>query len=131
MNGTATGSKLRYDREIFTQQTQAPAKRNARSKQWQRYLLTYLPWLAACQRKRLRFLRFSFTQRTQRKRLRLNGNRALVRRSIGPDHNALLQYSWSDLEVFRRCTDYEIYIAKHRVKPKNGRKYRLGTQQSA
>ena len=31
-------------------------------------------WLA--QRKRLRFLRFSFTQRTQRKRLRLNGNRA-------------------------------------------------------
>ena len=28
-------------------------------------------------RKRLRFLRFSFTQRTQRKRLRLNGNRAL------------------------------------------------------
>ena len=27
-------------------------------------------------RKRLRFLRFSFTQRTQRKRLRLNGNRA-------------------------------------------------------
>jgi len=34
--------------------------------------------LAACQRKRLRFLRFSFTQRTQRKRLRLNGNRALA-----------------------------------------------------
>jgi len=32
-----------------------------------------LGWLAACQRKRLRFLRFSFTQR---KRLRLNGNRA-------------------------------------------------------
>ena len=30
------------------------------------------------QRKRLRFLRFSFTQRTQRKRLRLNGNRALA-----------------------------------------------------
>jgi len=28
------------------------------------------------QRKRLRFLRFSFTERTQRKRLRLNGNRA-------------------------------------------------------
>ena len=44
----------------------APANRNARSKQWQ-------PWLAACQRKHLRFLRFSFTQR---KRLRLNGNRA-------------------------------------------------------
>jgi len=43
----------------FTQQTQAPANRNAPSKQWQ-------PWLAACQRKRLRFLRFSFTQRTQR-----------------------------------------------------------------
>ena len=59
--------------EIFTQQTvnkdfqtQAPANRNARSKQWQ-------PLLAACQRKRLRFLRFSFTQR---KRLHLNGNRA-------------------------------------------------------
>jgi len=30
----------------------------------------------ACQRKSLRFLRFSFTQRTQRKQLRLNGNRA-------------------------------------------------------
>jgi len=29
-----------------------------------------------CQCKRLRFLRFSFTQRTQRKRLRLNGNPA-------------------------------------------------------
>ena len=29
--------------------------------------------VAACQRKRLRFLRFSFTQRTQRTRLRLNG----------------------------------------------------------
>ena len=58
--------------EIFTQQTQAPANRNVRSKQWQ-------PWLAACQRKRLRFLRFSFTQRTQRKRLRLNGNRASLR----------------------------------------------------
>ena len=58
-------------REMFTQQTQAQANRNARSKQWQ-------PWLAVCQRKRLRFLRFSFTQRTQRKRLRLNGNRALV-----------------------------------------------------
>jgi len=39
---------------IFTQQTQAPANRNARSKQWQ-------PRLAACQRNRLRFLRFSFT----------------------------------------------------------------------
>ena len=51
-----------------------PANRNARSKQWQ-------PWLAVCQRKRLRFLRFSFTQRTQRtqrKRLRLNRNRALL-----------------------------------------------------
>jgi len=34
--------------------------------------------LAACQRKRLRFLRFSFTQRTQCKRLHLNGNRALL-----------------------------------------------------
>jgi len=44
-------------REIFTQQTQAPANRNARSKQWQ-------PWLAAC----------------QRKRLRLNGNWALTNR---------------------------------------------------
>ena len=44
----------------FTQQMQAPANRNARSKQWQ-------PWFAACQRKHLRFLRFSFTQRTQSK----------------------------------------------------------------
>ena len=51
---------LRALRENFTQRTQAPANRNARSKQWQ-------PWLAACQRKRLRFMRFSFTQRTQRK----------------------------------------------------------------
>ena len=56
--------------ENFTQQTQASANRNAQSKQWQ-------PWLAACQRKRLRFLRFSFTHRTQRKRLRLNGNREI------------------------------------------------------
>jgi len=64
----------------FTQQTQAPANRNARSKHWQ-------PWLAACQRKRLRFLWFSFTQLTQRKRLRLNGNRA---------------YSASTLPAFKR-----------------------------
>ena len=62
-------ARFPFKRENFTQQTQAPANRNARSKQWQ-------PWLAACQRKRLRFLRFSFTQRTQRKRLRLDGNRA-------------------------------------------------------
>ena len=48
-------NRLRLLREIFTQQTQEPANRNALSKQWQ-------PWLAACQRKRLRFLRFSFTQ---------------------------------------------------------------------
>jgi len=33
-------------------------------------------WLLANAIKRLRFLRFSFTQRTQYKRLRLNGNRA-------------------------------------------------------
>jgi len=32
-------------RDNFTQQTQAPANKNARSKQWQ-------PWLAACQRKK-------------------------------------------------------------------------------
>jgi len=43
--------------------------------------------LAACQHKRLRFLRFSFTQRTQRKRLRLNGNRALG--AIGGSANRL------------------------------------------
>jgi len=41
--------RLRLLRENFTQQTQAPANRNARSKQW---------------------------QRTQHKRLCLNGNRA-------------------------------------------------------
>ena len=41
-----------------------------------------LAFVAWCQRKRLRFLRFSFTQRTQRKRLRLNGNRALVTRVV-------------------------------------------------
>jgi len=56
--------------EIFTQQTQAPANRNARSKQWQPW------WLATKLIKKKRFLRFSFTQRTQRKRLRLNENRA-------------------------------------------------------
>ena len=51
--------------------------RDSRSKEWQ-------PRLAACQRKRLRFLWFSFAQRTQRKRLRLNGNRALHRKYWGP-----------------------------------------------
>jgi len=40
-------------------------------------------WLLANAIKRLRFLRFSFTQRTQRKRLRLNGNRAsLINRTV-------------------------------------------------
>ena len=39
--------------------------------------LAFVAW-NKCHRKRLRFLRFSFTQRTQRKRLHLNGNRALV-----------------------------------------------------
>ena len=63
-------SPVSIQTQNFTQQTQAPANRNARSKQWQ-------PWLAACQCKRLRFLRFSFTQRTQRKLLHLNRNRAL------------------------------------------------------
>ena len=66
-------SKLPRKFQNFTQQTQAPANRNARSKQWQ-------PWLAACQHKRLRFLWFSLTQRTQRtqrKRLCLNGNRTV------------------------------------------------------
>ena len=58
---------LRKRKPQETQALEAPANRNARSKQWQ-------PWLAACQRKRLSFLRFSFTQRTQRtqrKRLKL------------------------------------------------------------
>ena len=44
-----------------------------------------LRWQAAnhgCQRKRMRFLRFSFTQRTQRKRLRFNGNRASLSASV-------------------------------------------------
>jgi len=56
------GWRLRLLREIFTQQTQEPANMLGRSSgnhDW------------------LRFLRFSFTQRTQHKRLRLNGNRAL------------------------------------------------------
>ena len=55
------------------QQTQAPAK-------WECSVEAVATILAACQRKRLRFLRFSFTQRTQRKqrkRLRLDGNWAL------------------------------------------------------
>ena len=45
----AIGWRLRLLRENFTQQTQAPANRNARLKQWQ-------PWLAACLRKRLRLM---------------------------------------------------------------------------
>ena len=48
--------RLRLLREIFTQQMQAPANRNARSKQWQ-----VATMIGTCQRKHLRFLRFSFT----------------------------------------------------------------------
>ena len=62
------------------QETQALAL--ASSQSWLLLLRPSIPigWrlrLLREQRKRLRFLRFSFTQRTQRKRLRLNGNRTL------------------------------------------------------
>ena len=83
--------------EIFTQQTQAPANRNARSKQWQ-------PWLAACQRKRLRFLRFSFTQRTQRKQLRLNGNRALDVELLRPRRTKSYKSRLKTVSILRRST---------------------------
>ena len=85
--------RLRLLREIFTQQTQAPANRNARSKQWQ-------PWVAACQRKRLRFLRFSFTQHTQRKRLRLSGIRTSVYRQYLSCDDCLEDKK----EVYQNCS---------------------------
>ena len=44
-------------------------------------------------RKRLRFLRFSFTQRTQRKRLRLNGNRASVSETFNSQVDVPQPYS--------------------------------------
>jgi len=46
--------------------------------------------------KRLRFLRFSFTQRTQRKRLRVNGNRALYNNviSCGLNFSRPTNHTW-------------------------------------
>ena len=52
------------------------------------------------QRKRLRFLRFSFTQRTQRKRLRLNGNRALAY-NIRPAFKQILSILTKKNDSFR------------------------------
>jgi len=72
---------LRALRKRKPQETQALALGSSRNKR-KRQPIGMLgrssgnhDWLLA---KRLLFLRFSFTQRTQRKRLRLNGNRALV-----------------------------------------------------
>jgi len=71
---------LRALRKRKPQETQAIAL--ASSQLWLPLLRPSIPidWrlrLLRENRKRLRFLRFSFTQRLQRKRLRLNGNRAL------------------------------------------------------
>ena len=79
--------RLRLLREIFTQQTQAPANRNARSKQWQ-------PWLAA----------------RQLKRLRLNGNRALPRTMTASDYNHLAQYTlgWLSAMGLRKTQDQDL-----------------------
>ena len=54
-------------------------------------------------RKRLRFLRFSFTQRTQRKRLRLNGNRAYVCQTVLSYCMCLGQYIYVSDCSARRC----------------------------
>ena len=72
---------LRALRKRKPQETQALAL--ASSQSWLPLLRASIPigWRLRMLRenfKRLRFLRFSFTQRTQRKRLRLNGNRASV-----------------------------------------------------
>jgi len=65
---------LRALRERKPQETQALAL--ASSQSWLPLLRPSIPigWRLRLLRERLRFLRFSFTQRTQRKRLRLNGN---------------------------------------------------------
>jgi len=72
---------LRALRKRKPQETQALAL--AGSQSWLPLLRPSIPigWRLRLlreiyQHKRLRFLWFSFTQRTQRKRLRLNGNRA-------------------------------------------------------
>jgi len=105
----------------ITQQTQAPANRNARSKQWQ-------PWLAACQRKRLRFLRFSFTQRTQRKRLRnlrLNGDRALLPRRL----QCAYWSQWTSEASFN--TTRRLIRASHTSRTKLGtRSFRVAASQT-
>jgi len=70
---------LRALRKRKPQETQALAL--ASSQSWLPLLRPSIPigWrLRLLREMRLRFLRFSFTQRTQRKRLRLNGNRALL-----------------------------------------------------
>jgi len=56
--------------------TQAPANRNARSKQWQPWLAAWLANATAC-------VSCSFRLRNARKRLHLNGNRALRGRVKG------------------------------------------------
>ena len=71
--------RARALRKRKPQETQALALVSSQS--WLPLLWTSIPigWRLRLLRenfKRLRFLRFSFTQRTQRKRLRLNGNRA-------------------------------------------------------
>ena len=67
---------LRALRKRKPQETQALAL--ASSQSWLPLLRPSIPigWRLRLLRENLRFLRFSFTQRTLRKRLRLNGNRA-------------------------------------------------------
>ena len=63
--------------------------------------------MAACQRKRLRFLRFSFMQRTQRQRLRLNGNRALIVSAVRPS------YFHAGFHVRSRLVAYITTLSQH------------------
>jgi len=61
----------------------------ASSQSWLPLLRQRIPigWRLLHERKRLRFLRFSFMQRTKRKRLRLNGNRASGSTELLKDNN--------------------------------------------
>ena len=66
-------------------------------------------------RKRLRFLRFSFMQRTQRKRLRLNGNRAWL---VGSDGGSgVWQPSTVNDQRYRHGTELASATVHHRRRP--------------
>jgi len=72
-------NRLRCVRCVNENRKKTQALVLASSQSWLPLLRPSIPigWrLRLLRRKRLRFLRCSFTQRTQRKRLRLNGNRA-------------------------------------------------------